>query len=58
MKKKLLAAVLTLALAFGIAQPVNTYAADDENTTQAIATAEVKSFDTDYAVTWSDEVEE
>ncbi len=53
-----MAAVLTLALAFGIAQPVNIYAADDENTTQAIATAEVKSFDTDYAVTWSDEVEE
>ena len=58
MKKKLLAAVLTLAFAFGIAQPVTTYAADEENTTQAIATAEEKSFDTDYAVTWSDEVEE
>ncbi len=58
MKKKLLIAVLTLALAFGIAQPVTTYAADDENTTQAIATAEEKSFDKDYAVTWSDEVEE
>ena len=28
MKKKLLTAVLTLALAFGIAQPVTTYAAD------------------------------
>lgn len=58
MKKKLLATVLTLALAFGIVQPVNTYAADNENTTQAIATAEEKSFDTDYSVTWSDEVEE
>ena len=58
MKKKLLATVLTLALSLTIVQPSTIYAADNEKVTQAIATAEEKSFDTDYSVTWSDEVEE
>lgn len=58
MKKKLLATVLTLALSLTIVQPSTIYAADNEKVTQAIATAEEKSFDTDYFVTWSDEVKE
>ena len=58
MKKKLLATVLTLALSLTIVKPSTIYAADNEKVTQAIATAEEKSFDTDYSVTWSDEVEE
>ena len=58
MKKKLLATVLTLALSLTIVQPATVYAAGNEKVTQAIAKAEEKSFDTDYSVTWSDEVEE
>lgn len=58
MKKKLLATVLTLALSLTIVQPATVYAAGNEKVTQAIAAAEEKSFDTDYSVTWSDEVEE
>lgn len=49
MKKKLLATVLTLALSLTIVQPSTIYAADNEKVTQAIATAEEKSFDTDYS---------
>ena len=58
MRKKLLALTLTLGLFIGAVQPVTAYAADDEKTTQAIAAAEEKTFNTDYSVTWSDEVQE
>ena len=58
MRKKLLALTLTLGLFIGVVQPVTAYAADDEKTTQAIAAAEEKTFNTDYSVTWSDEVQE
>ena len=49
MKKKLLALVLSLGMAFTIAQPATTYAADDAATTAAIASAETKKLDKEYS---------
>ena len=58
MKKKLLALVLSLGMAFTIAQPATTYAADDAATTAAIASAETKKLDKEYSVTWDANNEE
>lgn len=58
MKKKLLALVLSLGMAFTIAQPATTYAADDAATIAAIASAETKKLDEEYSVTWDADNEE
>lgn len=58
MKKKLLALVLSLGMAFSIAQPATAYAAEDAATTAAIAGAEEKKLNKEYSVTWDDGNEE
>lgn len=58
MKKKLLALVLSLGMAFTIAQPAAAYAADDAATVAAIASAETKKLDKEYSITWDENNEE
>lgn len=58
MKKKLLALVLAFSLAAGVTLPGTVYAEVTNSEKEAIAAAEEKQFDTDYSVTWADELEQ
>lgn len=58
MKRKLLGLVLAFSLVIGLTGQGTVYAEVTDSEKEAIVTAEEKQFDTDYSITWADEVEQ